>query len=52
MNLGQLAMLLRARYLKDVKSYSKVQGKPFFRHEIYGKIRELLGSPGRGECNE
>src|SRR4029078_12358968 len=44
MNMGQLALLLRAKFLKDVKSFSKVQGKPFFRHEIYGKIRELLGT--------
>jgi 2-oxoglutarate ferredoxin oxidoreductase subunit alpha len=43
MNLGQLALLLRARYLKDVISYSKVQGKPFFRHEIVAKIKEVLG---------
>src|SRR5688572_7359190 len=43
MNLGQLALLLRARYLKDVTSYSKVQGKPFFRHEIVAKIKEALG---------
>jgi 2-oxoglutarate ferredoxin oxidoreductase subunit alpha len=43
MNLGQLALLLRARYLKDVISYSKVQGKPFFRHEIVAKIKEALG---------
>jgi 2-oxoglutarate ferredoxin oxidoreductase subunit alpha len=42
-NMGQLAMLLRARYLKDVVSLCKVQGKPFFRTEIYGKVKELLG---------
>ncbi len=44
MNLGQLALLLRARYLKDVVSYSKVQGKPFFRQEIVAKIKEVLGA--------
>jgi 2-oxoglutarate ferredoxin oxidoreductase subunit alpha len=42
LNLGQLALLLRARYLKDVISYPKVQGKPFFRQEIYDRIRQLL----------
>ncbi|MEM7481758.1 MAG: 2-oxoacid:acceptor oxidoreductase subunit alpha [Acidobacteriota bacterium] len=42
MNSGQLSMLLRARYLKDVRSYNKVQGKPFFRSEIHGAIRQLL----------
>ncbi len=42
MNLGQLALLLRARYLKDVISYSKVQGQPFHRQEIFQKIQEIL----------
>jgi 2-oxoglutarate ferredoxin oxidoreductase subunit alpha len=45
MNLGQLALLLRARYLKDVISYPKVQGRPFFRQEIYDKIRSILEAP-------
>jgi 2-oxoglutarate/2-oxoacid ferredoxin oxidoreductase subunit alpha len=44
MNLGQLALLLRARTLKDVESLTKVQGKPFTRREIYERIRELLGA--------
>jgi len=43
MNMGQLALLLRARFLLDVVSYSKVQGKPFKRREIMDKVRELLG---------
>jgi 2-oxoglutarate ferredoxin oxidoreductase subunit alpha len=43
MNSGQLSLLVRARYLKDVVSFSKVQGKPFFRHEISDKIAEILG---------
>jgi 2-oxoglutarate ferredoxin oxidoreductase subunit alpha len=42
MNLGQLALLLRARYLKDVITYSKVQGQPFHRQEIFQKIQEIL----------
>jgi 2-oxoglutarate ferredoxin oxidoreductase subunit alpha len=44
LNMGQLAMLLRARFLKDVVSYSKVQGKPFFRQEIFQRIAALLES--------
>ena len=44
MNLGQLAMLLRARYLKDVITLSKVQGKPFSRQEILEKIQSILES--------
>jgi 2-oxoglutarate ferredoxin oxidoreductase subunit alpha len=34
MNLGQLSMLLRARYLVDVKSYTKVSGLPFKAEEL------------------
>ncbi len=41
-NSGQLAMLLRARYLLDIQSFSKVQGKPFTRQEIYDKILHTL----------
>jgi 2-oxoglutarate ferredoxin oxidoreductase subunit alpha len=43
MNMGQLALLLRARFLVDVASLCKVQGKPFFRSEIHGRVMELLG---------
>ncbi|MCZ6727125.1 MAG: 2-oxoacid:acceptor oxidoreductase subunit alpha [Acidobacteria bacterium] len=43
MNLGQLAFILRAKYLVDVISFSKVQGKPFFRSDILNKIKELEG---------
>jgi 2-oxoglutarate/2-oxoacid ferredoxin oxidoreductase subunit alpha len=42
MNLGQLSMLLRARFLRDVVSYTKVQGKPFKRGEIMQKVRAIL----------
>ncbi len=42
MNLGHLAFLIRARHLREVVSYPKVQGKPFFRFEIYQKIRQVL----------
>src|SRR5436305_6395473 len=44
MNLGQLPLLLRARYLKDVITLSKVQGKPFSRQEILDKIQSILES--------
>ena len=43
MNLGQLLMLLRAKYLVDAQGYSKVQGKPFKQSEIERKIEEILG---------
>jgi 2-oxoglutarate/2-oxoacid ferredoxin oxidoreductase subunit alpha len=34
MNLGQLVLLLRARYLVDAKSYTKVSGLPFQAEEL------------------
>jgi 2-oxoglutarate ferredoxin oxidoreductase subunit alpha len=34
MNLGQLALLLRGRYLVDVQSYTKVAGLPFRAEEL------------------
>jgi 2-oxoglutarate ferredoxin oxidoreductase subunit alpha len=42
MNSGQLALLLQSHFLKPVISYPKVQGKPFFRHEIRQKIHEVM----------
>lgn len=42
LNCGQMALLLRGRFLKDIITYSKVQGKPFTRGEIYDRIVELL----------
>ncbi len=47
MNTGQLALLLRARFLKDIISYSKVEGKPFTRHEIQDRILAVLGQGGQ-----
>jgi 2-oxoglutarate ferredoxin oxidoreductase subunit alpha len=42
MNLGQLNLLIRARYLKDTISLTKVQGQPFTRQQIQEKIRQIL----------
>jgi 2-oxoglutarate ferredoxin oxidoreductase subunit alpha len=42
MNLGQLAFLLRGTFLKDVITYSKVQGLPFTRQQIFDKILEIM----------
>jgi 2-oxoglutarate ferredoxin oxidoreductase subunit alpha len=41
-NLGQLAKLLRSEYLVDVKSLTKVKGRPFKAFEIENKIIEIL----------
>ena len=43
MNMGQLLMILRAKYLVDAKGYNKIQGKPFKQSELEGKIEEILG---------
>ncbi|HTU86620.1 MAG TPA: 2-oxoacid:acceptor oxidoreductase subunit alpha [Solirubrobacteraceae bacterium] len=40
LNCGQLAMLLRARYLVDVESFCKVQGQPLFAAEVEEQIEE------------
>lgn len=42
LNEGQLAMLLRARYLVDVESFSKIAGQPFKVGEICARIQEVL----------
>ncbi len=42
LNLGQLSMVLRAKYLVDIISLSKVQGQPFRTAEIEEKIYEIL----------
>jgi len=42
MNLGQLAMLVRARYLVDAHPYSKVQGLPIFAEELEQEILRML----------
>jgi 2-oxoglutarate ferredoxin oxidoreductase subunit alpha len=47
MNMGQLVMLLRAKYLVDAQGYNKIQGKPFKQSEIEGKIEEILAADGR-----
>lgn len=41
MNLGQLAMLLRARYLVDVLAYNQVRGLPFKAAELTAVIEEV-----------
>ena len=43
MNTGQLAQLLRARYLVDVESFCKVRGQPLFAAEIE---QEIAGRQG------
>ncbi len=42
LNLGQLALLIRGRYLIDVESIAKVQGRPFTSQELEAKIVAAL----------
>lgn len=44
LNLGQLRLLLRDRYLLDIAGLNKVAGQPFMVREITTKIDELLGA--------
>ena len=41
LNLGQLAMLMRARYLVPAISFPKVKGKPFKISELTAKMNEV-----------
>ncbi|MGB5718053.1 MAG: 2-oxoacid:acceptor oxidoreductase subunit alpha [Gammaproteobacteria bacterium] len=42
LNAGQLALLIRARYLVDAISFPKLRGQPFTVGEIEARIEELL----------
>jgi 2-oxoglutarate ferredoxin oxidoreductase subunit alpha len=42
-NLGQLALLLRAAFLVDAISYNRVRGKPFRIQEIHDEAERILG---------
>jgi 2-oxoglutarate ferredoxin oxidoreductase subunit alpha len=44
MNTGQLAMLVRAKYLVDARTHSKVQGMPIFAEELENAILEMMQS--------
>ncbi len=42
MNLGQLALLLRGKYLVDVEGYNQVRGLPFSAEELGGHFAEIV----------
>jgi 2-oxoglutarate ferredoxin oxidoreductase subunit alpha len=42
MNMGQLAMLIRARFLVDARSFTKVQGLPIFAEDLEEEIRRVV----------
>jgi 2-oxoglutarate ferredoxin oxidoreductase subunit alpha len=45
LNMGQLSVLLRARYCTPTIGFNKIQGKPFKVAELIARIEELLGQP-------
>ncbi|MDO8348628.1 MAG: 2-oxoacid:acceptor oxidoreductase subunit alpha [Planctomycetota bacterium] len=46
MNKGQLATILRAKFLIDVQSFSLVNGQPFKTHEILEYLQQCLSGLG------
>ncbi|MFC4330658.1 2-oxoacid:acceptor oxidoreductase subunit alpha [Streptomyces andamanensis] len=42
MNLGQLATLIRARYLVDAHSYNQVNGMPFKAEQLADALKEII----------
>jgi 2-oxoglutarate ferredoxin oxidoreductase subunit alpha len=42
MNMGQLSTLIRARFLVDAQSYTKIQGLPIFAEELEREIARVL----------
>ena len=55
MNLGQLALLLRAKYLVDVRSYSRVRGLPIslseLARDLEAEIDQLNGTASVGRAS-
>jgi 2-oxoglutarate/2-oxoacid ferredoxin oxidoreductase subunit alpha len=53
MNMGQLALLLRGRYLVDIQSVTKVEGMAFLADEVEGIIDAALdGTLGEKETDK
>lgn len=44
LNMGQLAAVVRDRFLVDVKSIAKIEGQPFKVSELVARIGDLLGA--------
>jgi 2-oxoglutarate ferredoxin oxidoreductase subunit alpha len=44
MNLGQLSLLLRGRFLVDVESHTQVRGLPFRASELAGVLQNAIDS--------
>ena len=44
LNTGQLALLIRAKFLVDAVSMTKIQGRPFKVSEIRERILEIINA--------
>jgi 2-oxoglutarate ferredoxin oxidoreductase subunit alpha len=42
LNLGQLALLIRGRYLVDARSLTKVQGQPIYAEDLESEILKVM----------
>jgi 2-oxoglutarate/2-oxoacid ferredoxin oxidoreductase subunit alpha len=55
MNLGQLAMVLRAKYLVDVQSHTQVRGLPFRAAELAAVLQDVIdgttGTPASADTS-
>ena len=47
LNLGQLALLIRAKYLINVKLLTKVRGQPFAVNDIIRGVKRILARDNR-----
>jgi len=52
MNLGQLAMVLRAKYLVDVQSHTQVRGLPFRAAELAAVLQDAIDGTPAGTTHE
>jgi 2-oxoglutarate ferredoxin oxidoreductase subunit alpha len=53
MNLGQLAMILRAKYLIDVHSHTQVRGLPFRAAELAAVLQDVIdGTTGTAATDD
>lgn len=51
MNLGQLALLLRAKYLVDAQSYNQVRGLPFKAAQLADVLWAAIGNLDESASN-
>ena len=52
MNLGQFAMVLRAKYLIDVHSHTQVRGLPFRAAELAAVLQDVIDGTPAGTTSE